>query len=82
MSHNDDDDHGGHPKNLQAPSNVIKMPTGDDRVERLAKLSAFEYDRQREAEAKDLGIRMSTLDDAVKAIQEGEDETPVTPPPS
>ena len=51
MSHNDEDDHGGHPKNFQAPSNVIKMPTGDDRVERLAKLSAFEYDRQRKAEA-------------------------------
>ncbi len=77
MSHDDNDDH---PENLQATSNVVNLPTGDERVERLAKLSAFEYDRRREAEAKKLGIRMSTLDDAVKAVQEGEDETPVTPP--
>ncbi len=48
MSHDDNDDH---PENLQAPSNVVILPTGDERVERLAKLSTFEYDRRREAEA-------------------------------
>ncbi len=78
MSHDDNDDH---PENLQAPSNVVPLPTGDERVERLAKLTKWEYAQQRKAEAKRLDVRASDLDEAVKAIQEGEDETPVTPPP-
>jgi putative DNA primase/helicase len=40
-----------------------------DRVAELAGLSRLEYDRQRLTAAKELGIRASTLDDAVNAIK-------------
>src|SRR6516164_3353519 len=42
---------------------------GEDANEivRLAKLSAIVYDREREARAERLGIRVGTLDSAVKA---------------
>jgi hypothetical protein len=35
-------------------------------IERLAKLDAIEYDREREKAAKRLGIRVGTLEDEVK----------------
>ncbi len=63
MSHDDNDDH---PENLQAPSNVFTLPTGDERLERLAKLTKWEYAQQRKAEAKRLDVRASDLDEAVK----------------
>ncbi len=63
MSHDDNDDH---PENLQAPSNVVILPTGDERVERLAKLTKWEYAQQRKAESKRLDVRASDLDEAVK----------------
>ena len=37
-----------------------------DTINRLSKLSSFEYDRVRNKEAESLGILVTTLDDAVK----------------
>jgi hypothetical protein len=47
----------------------------DDKAEiaRLAALSPFDYDRQRDAIADELGIRTSTLDKAVKEARRGGD---------
>jgi putative DNA primase/helicase len=42
----------------------------DAEVDRLAKLPAFEYDRAREAAAEKLGVRVSTLDERVRAARE------------
>ncbi len=39
-------------------------------IQELSTLSAIDYDRQREAYAQKLGIRITTLDDAVKAKRE------------
>jgi putative DNA primase/helicase len=49
---------------------------GDDSAEitRLAGLSKFDYDREREVSAKQLGIRTSTLDQAVKNSRRGDGE--------
>ena len=47
-----------------------KMPpdcAADTEVNRLAKLSVIEYDREREAAAEKLGVRVSAIDAAVKA---------------
>lgn len=38
-------------------------------VAELARLEPFEYDRRREAAARDLSVRVGTLDDAVKAAR-------------
>jgi len=38
-------------------------------IEEIAKLSPIDYDRKREALAEELGIRLSTLDEAVKATR-------------
>ena len=46
------------------------------KIERLAKLSPFEYERQRKAAAKDLGIgRVTILDKAVDAARAGSSNT-------
>lgn len=46
----------------------ILPDTYDDAVYRLAQLPRHEYDRVRVEEAKGLNVRISTLDDAVKAL--------------
>lgn len=38
-------------------------------IEEIAKLSPIDYDRQREALVEELGVRLSTLDEAVKAAR-------------
>jgi putative DNA primase/helicase len=43
-------------------------------IEHLAKLNSIEYDRQREAQAKTLGVRASTLDKEVRAVKGSEKE--------
>ena len=80
MSHDDNDD-PKHPKNLQAHSNVVTLPTGDERVEpdeseddatlrRLAGLSFLDYDRERTGAAAELGVRAVALDREVKPWRE------------
>jgi hypothetical protein len=49
----------------QADRPDFKPGTVDPDVERLAKLSALEYDKVRKGEAKKLGVRVDTLDAAV-----------------
>lgn len=54
---------------LKTVSEVKALPeTHDDAVKRLAGLPRHEYDRVRTEEAKTLQIRVTTLDDAVKAL--------------
>lgn len=50
-----------------------------DAVDRLAKLSALEYDQVRKDEAKALGVRPGTLDAAIKAAQKEKDQKSDTP---
>lgn len=69
------------------PPQAVGATTDDDRIERLAALPPLEYDRVREAEAKALGVRSSTLDKMVKertrdkSQTEGIDFDDVTPWP-
>jgi putative DNA primase/helicase len=56
---------------LEAVKKQLASPVGHDETEeeiyeRLADLSPADYDRSREKEAVDLGIRVSTLDDEVR----------------
>ncbi|RII26682.1 MAG: DNA primase [Geobacter sp.] len=48
-------------------------------IDRLAKLSPHEYDRTRKEEAKKLGVRPATLDNAVKAAQREAEQIAETP---
>ena len=55
---------------------AVASPGADNaRLERLASLSPIEYDREREAEAKALGVRSSTLDKLVKGVRQQKNET-------
>ncbi|WP_396190106.1 DUF3631 domain-containing protein, partial [Flavobacterium sp.] len=47
----------------------------DALIKDAAKLSSVEYDRQREALAKELGVRAGTLDKAVKELRKDADRT-------
>lgn len=51
------------------PGEEASQPDANVVVQELLKLSAIEYDQRREAEAKRLGIRVSTLDESVKAAR-------------
>ena len=53
-------------------------PDPEQRARELAKLPALQYEQRREAEAKELGIRVSALDKAVSAIR-GDDREPDQP---
>lgn len=52
---------------VKSPASDIELL--DDHFRSLAGLSPVEYDRRREDEAKNLGIRVSTLDDQVKQLR-------------
>lgn len=58
-----------------APGNASEMKfeshSLNDAVQRLATLSPLEYDRIRKDEAKELGVRPSTLDAVVKGARKG-----------
>jgi len=60
------------------PANIepdqTEVESLDDASDRLAALSPLEYDRVRQAEAKALGVRISTLDAAVTEIRKTEQE--------
>ena len=48
MPPNDDPPNPPNPENLRAPTdNVVDFPSPDETVERLAKLSKFEYEQER-----------------------------------
>lgn len=52
------------------PGNAPPANADDDaRISWLAQMSLLEYDRIREAEAEAMGVRVSTLDKQVKAVQ-------------
>lgn len=53
---------------------LSKTETYDDTVKRLAALPRHEYDRVRVNEAKSLEVRITTLDDAVKALTSRNEE--------
>jgi len=48
--------------------------TPEEKIARLTTLKPFDYDRLRESEAKDLGIRVATLDAEVKRLRRAEAE--------
>jgi hypothetical protein len=48
---------------------ALKEGKANDEIKRLAKLSAIQYDQEREASAERLGVRVSTLDEAVRHQQ-------------
>ena len=52
-----------------------EQPDTEAEIERLAKLSDVEYDREREAAAKKLGIRLGTLDQRVAAKKRAKQPT-------
>ncbi|HQT74938.1 MAG TPA: DUF3631 domain-containing protein [Acidiphilium sp.] len=61
---------------LSISDHAIPAETAQKAIERLAKLTAIEYDQSRTAEADALGIRVTTLDDEVrKARGEGAEPT-------
>ncbi len=64
------------------PSNDAPNQT----VQRLSLLPALDYDRVRKSEAEEMGVRVSTLDDAVKRARSGDAETgqgqPLNIPPT
>src|SRR6516162_9051272 len=51
------------------PHAAEALPEGDEKIDELARLSAIEYDRRRERAAKDLGVRISVLDEEVKTCR-------------
>jgi putative DNA primase/helicase len=55
------------------PDDQTALPDAEV-IQKLATLNSIEYDRQREAQAKTLGVRASTLDKEVKAIKGAEKE--------
>ncbi len=62
MPHDDD--------RFRAPSdNVVEFPNADEVIARLAELPEMEYEQQRKAEAKRLGVRATALDNQVKAAR-------------
>jgi Protein of unknown function (DUF3631) len=48
------------------PHAAEALPEGDEKIDELARLSAIEYDRRRRRAAKDLGVRISVLDEEVE----------------
>lgn len=65
------------PENAPADDIATTAPPETDvaTIGRLAQLSALDYDRLREAEAKRLGVRTATLDQMVKAARQERTET-------
>ncbi len=59
----------------EAVSANAKPMSDNERIAWLSSLSALDYDRLREAEAKTLGIRTSTLDKLVRASRAENDQT-------
>lgn len=55
-----------------ADAQTAPPETAAETVQRLAELSPLDYERQREAEAKRLGVRVSALDAAVAELRDGE----------
>src|SRR6516162_2519223 len=51
------------------PHAAEALPEGDEKIDELARLSAIEYERRRERAAKDLGVRISILDEEVKTCR-------------
>jgi len=62
------------PEQPLQPEKLIEKAERDAKLARLAKLSRLEYDRVRTAEAKELGIRASTLDGEVAALRDEKNE--------
>jgi putative DNA primase/helicase len=60
--------HGVQMRETPAPRSDLSIA-----VERLAALGALEYDRLRKSEAEALGVRLATLDDAVKGARPKDD---------
>lgn len=63
----------------EAIKDLVATPVADPHaaaISRLAGLSALEYDRVRESEAKSLGVRVSTLDRVVTQAHFGTDKEP------
>ena len=55
------------PSATMAPLADMQPPVSEnDKIAHLATLSPIEYDRVREAEAKGMGVRVSTLDSMIK----------------
>lgn len=57
-------------KGKEAVALAFKSAIDEAEIARLAKLKSLEYDREREAAAGKLGVRVSTLDTQVKAKRE------------
>jgi putative DNA primase/helicase len=55
------------PKKPASPPPLASGKENENEILRLAKLSTFQYDKEREASAEKLGVRVPTLDSSVKA---------------
>src|SRR5262245_58812172 len=65
---------GLHPVKTAPTNGAATGPRADTaletiNIEEMAKLSPIDYDRQREALSEKLGVRLSTLDETVKAAR-------------
>ena len=56
-------------RRLKTKAQTLGETEANETIARLAKLSPFEYDRVRQAEAERLGARVTTLDDAVARLR-------------
>jgi putative DNA primase/helicase len=48
---------------------MSEKPSDDEEIARLAALDPVQYDRERETAARQLGVRMATLDNRVDALK-------------